>query len=150
MGLGALKGVGSAPAQAIKAEREQNGPFKDPFDLVKRVGSQLITKKIIQVFAMAGVFDSIEPNRRKWFENADVVVQSAQENEKAADQFSLFGEEPSNEVPIKEVAPWSDRTRMEKEQYVLGFYFSGHPLEAYQSELKRNFGALVALSLIHI
>jgi len=144
MGLGALKGVGSAPAEAIKAEREQNGPFKDPFDLVKRVGSQLITKKIIQVFAMAGVFDSIEPNRRKWFENADVVVQSAQENEKAADQFSLFGEEPSNEVPIKEVAPWSDRTRMEKEQYVLGFYFSGHPLEAYQSELKRNFGALVA------
>lgn len=58
------------------------------------MGSQLITKKIIQVFAMAGVFDSIEPNRRKWFENADVVVQSAQENEKAADQFSLFGEEP--------------------------------------------------------
>lgn len=114
MGLGALKGVGSAPAEAIKAERDKNGPFKDPFDLVKRVGSQLITKKIIQVFAMAGVFDSIEPNRRKWFENADVVVQSAQENEKAADQFSLFGEEPSNEVPIKEVAPWSERTRMEK------------------------------------
>ena len=144
MGLGALKGVGSAPAEAIKAERDKNGPFKDPFDLVKRVGSQLITKKIIQVFAMAGVFDSIEPNRRKWFENADVVVQSAQENEKAADQFSLFGEEPSNEVPIKEVAPWSERTRMEKEQYVLGFYFSGHPLEAYHSELKRNFGAVVA------
>lgn len=33
---------------------------------------------------------------------------------------------------------------MEKEQYVLGFYFSGHPLEAYHSELKRNFGAVVA------
>ena len=144
MGLGALKGVGSAPAEAIKAERDKNGPFKDPFDLVKRVGSQLITKKIIQVFAMAGVFDSIEPNRRKWFENADVVVQSAQENEKAADQFSLFGEEPSNEVPIKEVASWSERTRMEKEQYVLGFYFSGHPLEAYHSGLKRNFGAVFA------
>ena len=67
----------------------------------------------------------LSPNRRKWFENADVVVQSAQENEKAADQFSLFGEEPSNEVPIKEVAPWSDRTRMEKEQYVLGLLFLG-------------------------
>lgn len=144
MGLGAIKGVGQAPADAIVAERAKNGPFKDMFDLAKRVGTQLITKKILQVFSMAGVFDSIDKNRRKWFENADVVVHSVQEREQAADQFSLFGEEPSNSVPLKEVSPWSDRSRMEREHSIFGLYFSAHPMDAYEKELKRHFGAKVA------
>ena len=46
MGLGALKGVGSASCRSHQGrKRQERSVPRIPFDLVKRVGSQLITKK---------------------------------------------------------------------------------------------------------
>ncbi len=78
---GALKGMGEAPANAIVEERTKNGPFKDMEDLVNRLGTKVMSRKVLEVLSTIGAFDSIDPNRRMWLENVPQIYRSAQENE---------------------------------------------------------------------
>ncbi len=56
--------------------------------------------------------------------------------EAAAGQNALFGEVDS--APLKVRAnPWSAADRLRREFEAVGFFLSGHPLEAYDSALKR-------------
>jgi DNA polymerase-3 subunit alpha len=56
--LSAIKGVGEAAVTDILIEREKSGPFKNIFDLTKRVNSRSVNKKNIESLAQAGAFDS--------------------------------------------------------------------------------------------
>lgn len=142
MGLGAIKGSGFNTSEAIKKVRN-DGPYKDIFDLTKRVGVSFFSRKLLEAFAMAGVFDSWDNNRRMWYENAFKALQVAQEKEQSKDQMGLFGDaaEVADENLLTEVKPWSIRNSLDREYSVLGFYLSSHPAESYRKEFD-GYGAV--------
>lgn len=62
LGLAAVTGVGEARAQRIVAEREENGPFRDLRDLVRRTGA---TEAQVEALATAGAFECLGVGRRE-------------------------------------------------------------------------------------
>jgi len=64
-GMGAIKGVGEAAAEAIIKERSENGPYKTVFDLVRRVNLRAVNKKTFENLIMQ------EP----WIHFPDFIVQ---------------------------------------------------------------------------
>ena len=58
-GLAAIKGVGEGAVNAIIAEREKNGPYKDIYDFAERCNYTAVNRKCFENIAMSGGFDSI-------------------------------------------------------------------------------------------
>jgi len=56
LGLGSVKALGDAEAEAIVAERERSGPFRSFDDLARRVG---ITEEALRNLALVGAFDAL-------------------------------------------------------------------------------------------
>ena len=144
-GLGAIKGMGESAAQAIIAEREKNGPYKDIFDFAQRVNLANVNRKAFESLALSGGFDSFGIRREDFFaENSkgepflDTLVRYGQvyQAEKAQAQNSLFGGFDDLEVqtpPIpKSEERWSDLERLNKERELVGIYLSAHPLDEYK------------------
>ncbi|HEV2650909.1 MAG TPA: OB-fold nucleic acid binding domain-containing protein, partial [Rhizomicrobium sp.] len=91
--------------------------------------------------ARAGAFDGLNRNRRQVVESADILLNSAQRNarERESGQVSLFGgpSEDQEEIRLPAVADWPGHERLSEEFSAMGFYLSGHPLDAYAAPLKR-------------
>ncbi|GAA1679916.1 error-prone DNA polymerase [Microbacterium lacus] len=62
LGLAAVKGIGSAVAERIVAERESAGPYRDLRDLVRRTG---VTEAQLESLATAGAFECLGISRRE-------------------------------------------------------------------------------------
>ena len=150
-GLGAIKGVGEAAVRAVVNERYQKGPFKDIFDLVKRVNLRAVNRKALESLARAGAFDAFEGyHRAQYFarekENGPTVLekalkfgQKAKEVEASAKQ-SLFGDAEALQLAppkVPECEPWSLVEKLNQERELIGFYVSGHPLDEYRIEYTR-------------
>jgi DNA polymerase-3 subunit alpha len=74
-------------------------------------------------------------------ESAEVLLNSAARNvqERESGQTSLFGgpSQAEGEVRLPAVAEWPPHERLNEEFNAIGFYLSGHPLDAYAAALKR-------------
>ncbi len=138
--LGALKNVGVEAMQYLTKERGHQ-PFESIFEFAERVDLRKIGKRSLEMMARAGAFDEIEPNRRKVLENIEVLSRYSAtiHDSKASAQNSLFGE--SEALPPPRLLHADLQLPMEKladEFSAVGFYLSGHPLDAYQKLLKRE------------
>jgi DNA polymerase III subunit alpha len=148
-GLGAIKGLGSAPVEAIVNERNENGTFKSIFDLAKRINLRLCNKKAFESLALAGGFDSFKGvHRAQYFvqdasgklflENAMKFGANFQDNENSA-QVSLFGEASGQTVyepEIPKAEEWSSMYKLNREKEVVGIFISGHPLDDFRLEIE--------------
>ncbi|MFN4234467.1 MAG: DNA polymerase III subunit alpha [Bacteroidia bacterium] len=147
-GMAAIKGVGEAAVNSIIEERKMNGPFKNFFDVVKRVNLRTANKKTFESLVYAGAFDSFEKiNRATYFaidgettflEKAIRFGAKFQEGETSA-QASLFDMNEEVELPepnIPTVEDWGTLQKLKFEKEVVGFYISGHPLDDYRFEIK--------------
>lgn len=146
-GLGAIKGVGSKPVEAI-LEARANGEFKSIFDFATRVNLRTCNKRVFESLALAGAFDSFGTiNRAQYFtedasgrvflENVLKFGAKTQEGEDPS-QVSLFGGASAVDTPAPEparVAEWPALTKLSKEKEVVGIYISGHPLDDYKLEM---------------
>lgn len=146
-GLGAVKGLGSAPVDAIVAER-QNGPYVSIFDMTKRVSLRVCNKRAFESLAYAGGFDSfpgvhraqyfaIDPSGRSFLENAVRYGASFQEQENSA-QASMFGESTGTSMPEPQVPrceEWPAIYKLNREKEVVGIFISGHPLDDFKIEI---------------
>jgi DNA polymerase-3 subunit alpha len=148
-GLGAIKGLGEATAQAVLDERTTAGPFKSIYDFTARVPSKFYSKKVLECLAYAGAFDSLGHDRwtylpRELEDNTtlEIALQWGQREQaaKLSNQTSLFGgpvdsEITFNEPPLiyREPGPLIAKLKLEKD--VLGLYLSAHPLDKYRAEL---------------
>ena len=142
-GLGAIKGVGEAAAQKIIAEREAHGPFKDFLDLTARVDGRAINKRVLEHLVKTGAFDFAGEKRGVLFAQIDEALAStaARQRDVAAGQHSFLDE--LQEAPADGGAATSPRNsssrhadfssaeRLQFEKELLGFYISGHPMNAY-------------------
>ena len=142
-GLAALKGVGAVATDAIVAERNANGKFKNLTDFAKRT-SHIMNKRILEAFAKTGVLDSLEPNRAAVYMNADAILSYASKSKDGANSLSLFANTVEDDVAedrltknLPRTAPWTFGQKLENELSALGFYISAHPLDQYKHLIAR-------------
>ena len=143
-GLAALKGVGAVATDAIVAERNANGKFKNLTDFAKRCAS-IMNKRILEAFAKTGVLDSLEPNRAKIYLNADAILAYAAKSRDGAGMLSLFANTVEDDVDedrlqknLPDTTPWTFSQKLENELSALGLYISAHPLDQYKHLIKKH------------
>ncbi len=73
-GLDAVKGVGYAAVEAIKAARDKDGPFTSLWEFCERVDGRAVNKKAIEALIKCGAFDSTGATRKGMLD----VLESAQ------------------------------------------------------------------------
>jgi len=148
-GMGAIKGVGSAPVQAIIEERSESGSFLNIFDLTKRINLRVCNKKAFEGLAYAGGFDSFggvhraqyfkEDMNGKTFMESVMRFGSGFQDSENSSQASLFGEDSGATLPepqIPESEEWSNIYALNKEKEVIGIFISGHPLDDFKMEVE--------------
>jgi len=141
-GLLGIKGLGGNAADEIVRARAEGGPFKDFMDFLDRVDLKAVNKKVLEVLIRTGCFDRLGSGRAALMVNMEPASDYAQhkKDQKKYGQASLFdgmAEEEFAEyawIPSEEY-PRSERLEAEKE--LLGFYFSGHPLDDYRTAWER-------------
>jgi DNA polymerase-3 subunit alpha len=135
-GLGAVKGTGEAAITNIVKARE-SGPFRDLFDFCKRVDKRVVNRRAIEALIRGGAFDTLSTHRHQLLASLDAALGSAEQQARAANQNSLFGDDESVAMPVRmaDVQPWSLREKLQNEKLALGFYLSGHPYQEYAGEL---------------
>lgn len=148
-GLGAIKGLGSAPVNAIIDERVANGPYLSVFDMAKRVNLRICTKKAFESLVYGGGFDSFknvhraqffkeDSNGRTFLENLVRFGSGFQDSENSS-QVSLFGADSGAKLPepvIPDSEEWGNIYALNKEKEVIGIFISGHPLDDYKMEIE--------------
>ncbi|MFT4045462.1 MAG: DNA polymerase III subunit alpha [Solimonas sp.] len=141
-GLGAIKGAGEAALEGIIAERDANGPFQDLFDFCKRVDTKKANKRVLEALIGSGAMDGFGLNRPSLLKTLPKALQLAEATAASADsgQNDLFGlgggANRAGQPAVPDVQPdrepdWSQRELLARERDTLGFYLSGHPIEAY-------------------
>lgn len=147
-GLGAIKGMGDAAAQAIIDEREKNGQYKDIFDFVQRVNLSAVNSKALESLVLSGAFDGFKIKRESFFaRNPDgrtfleTLMRYGQvyQQEKNESRQSLFGamEEVEIATPaIPQAESWSAIEKLNRERDLVGIYLSAHPLDEFEFILK--------------
>ncbi|MEI7528166.1 MAG: DNA polymerase III subunit alpha [Elusimicrobiota bacterium] len=138
--LTAVKNVGEGVVEAIVAERGRNGRFRSFEEFTLRVDSKQLNKRVIESMAKGGCFDCFYPAEKPEISRTratEAVEAFCGGKAHDVNQTMLFGDE-------KKAAPvMNEHTLLKNEHEVLGFYFSGHPLNSYRRHLSMVSNAQV-------
>jgi len=134
-GLAAIKNVGEAAMAIAIRERDQRGEFSSLEDFCTRLDSRVANRKMLESLIKAGAFDFTGRDRAELFAcieeslNASAIAQ----RDRAAGQVSLFDEQTHAATAARRqpIRPWNEHEKLSYEKELLGFYVSGHPLDAY-------------------
>ncbi len=138
-GLGAVKGSGESAVMNILKAREQ-GPYRDLYEFCTRIDRKIVNRRTLEALARAGAFDSLEPDRARVLANVGKAMEAAEAAAAAADQVSLFDAgdvEGGAPIEWENVAPWSERQRLQEEKAALGFFLTGHLFQGFEAEVRR-------------
>ncbi|HEX4639630.1 MAG TPA: DNA polymerase III subunit alpha [Chthoniobacterales bacterium] len=133
-GLAAIKNVGEAAMQMSIQERERAGDYASLEEFCGRIGTRIANRKMLESLIKAGAFDFVGRDRADLFACIDESLSCAAAalRDRTVGQVSLFDEETHAATTRKRViTPWSDHEKLSYEKELLGFYVSGHPLDAY-------------------
>ncbi|SEN10844.1 DNA polymerase III, alpha subunit [Paracoccus alcaliphilus] len=143
--LGALKGVGVEAMRLIHEARHSaegaDMPFRDINDFARRVDMKRVGKRPLEMLARAGAFDLLDDNRARVLKSLDALVawSAAVQEQAASSQSSLFGGGEDLPPPRPALAQvWLPTEKLGEEHKAIGFYLSGHPLDDYQTALRRK------------
>ena len=142
-GLGAIKGVGETAIEDIIRERQRHGPFKELFDLCKRIDLRKANRRVLEALIRAGALDGFDPNRALHLAELPNALRAAEQHgtTAATGQDDLFGllTEPEEQAeasrPRESMDPWPEDQRLAHEKATLGLYLTGHPISRYEDEL---------------
>lgn len=136
-GLGAIKNVGTIPAQAIVTERKKNGLFADLNDFLVR-NSPHLNKKVLENMIKAGALDRFE-ERARLNAGLELITKFVSASGKTdASQLSIFGEGARNGAAPTLALPQvtADKAAyLVWEKELLGLYLSDHPLKQFSALL---------------
>ncbi len=139
-----IKGIGSGVVDAIIEERRRGGHFTSFYQFFKRIDTSKVGKKAIEGLVDAGSFDFTGWSRDALRQTIDPIFESTAKDKKesAMGVMSLFSLMGDNEEERFKSPPEvkNKRTRLElllKEKELLGFFLTGHPMDAYRDILKR-------------
>ena len=139
-GLGAIKGVGLGAIEHLEQVRNKAGEFRSFFGFVKALDLRVMGKKMVESLVLSGALDRLEGHRAAFVASLDGAVSYAQRSaaEEAAGLMSLFGggagqQAPEPTLPLVDPMPRAEALKNERE--LVGFYISGHPLDAFTLEV---------------
>ncbi|WPC04038.1 DNA polymerase III subunit alpha [Pseudomonas benzenivorans] len=157
-GLGAVKGVGEGPVEAI-VESRRDGPFKDLFDFCSRVDLKRINKRTLEALIRSGALDRLGPyfhdeikayqanidrNRAVLLAAMEEAVQAAEQTARSHDSghMDLFGgvfADAETDVYVNHLKAreLTLKERLKGEKDTLGLYLTGHPIDEYEGEVRR-------------
>ena len=143
--LGAIKGIGRSISEAIYKERKQNGEFKTIFDFCSRLSSEKPSKRTLEALVKCGAMDAFGENRSTLLNSIQIALSYSNKlnHEQSAGQTNLFYSESNEDQNLPELRRAKELQVDEKlgfEYATLGFYFSGHPFDAYRNDCKHFTG----------
>ena len=138
-GLTSLKGVAESFIYHLSEIREKN-TFNNLLDFSKKVNVKLGGKKSLESLSKAGAFDSICDSRSIALACVPDMLKEADKKASdalfAGDLFSNVEEDFNPYDQYKEVNPLNFSQKLKYEKEALGFYISGHPVEAIKDDIK--------------
>ena len=154
-GLGAIKGIGEGPSEAIVAARKEER-YKNIYDFFEKIPSSQMNKRVAESLVIAGAFDEVDHyHRAQYFDidnsgktNLERLLRYGQSfqdniNEIENSLFADFADEVKIEQPKINPAPeWQNMQKLNKEKEIIGFYLSAHPLDEYKFQFQFIQGAL--------
>lgn len=151
-GIGAIKGVGEGPIDAIIEARESHGHFTDLFDFCAKVDIKRVNRRVLEKLVLSGAMDNLGPHRAAIMASLPEALAAADQHARAesfgqSDMFGLLTTEPEEvQQAFADVPQWSERIWLEGEKETLGLYLTGHPINQYIDELSHyTDGRLVDL-----
>ena len=151
--LTAIKGVGEGVVEVILGERKKSGPFSSLYDFLSRIDTRKVGKKVIEVLILAGAFDFTGWDRQQLTLSVEPMYNetSAQQKESlkgVMNLLSLIEEDRESRFlqppEVEERLP--QRELLKKENELLGFYLTGHPMDSY----RKHFQKLSCVPLSHV
>ncbi|MGL4858511.1 MAG: DNA polymerase III subunit alpha, partial [Enterobacteriaceae bacterium] len=145
-GIGAIKGVGEGPIEAILEARNQGGYFKELFELCSRTDMKKLNRRVLEKLIMSGAFDRLGPHRAALMNSLNAAMKAAEQHARAealgqADMFGVLAEAPEQvEQSYASIDPWPSQVVLEGERETLGLYLTGHPITQYLKEIERYAG----------
>ncbi|WP_135456060.1 DNA polymerase III subunit alpha [Vibrio echinoideorum] len=142
-GIGAIKGVGEGPIEAIIEARNKGGHFKDLFDFCARLDLKKVNKRVIEKLILSGALDRLGPHRAAMMASLKDAVKAASQHHHAesfgqSDMFGVLTDAPEEvEHKYTQVPKWPEKVWLEGERETLGLYLTGHPVNAYIKELAK-------------
>jgi DNA polymerase-3 subunit alpha len=139
--LAALKNIGALAVESLVAERGAEGRFRDLSDFAARGNTKAINKRALETLSAAGAFDAFESNRALVHGNVEQMLAFANRlaTNKAQGTADLFGGGATArpQMDVRSVTPWTPMERLQHEFEAVGFFLSGHPLDAYKTVLDK-------------
>ncbi len=139
-GIGAIKGVGEGPVDAIIDARKVGGAFSDLFDFCARIDTKKINKRVLEKLILAGAMDNLGPHRAALMASLADALEAANQHARAesfgqTDMFGLLTDAQEAEHAFAKVPVWPEKVWLDGEKETLGLYLTGHPINRYVSEL---------------
>lgn len=143
-GLTAVKNVGMTAIDSITECRERDGKYKSFTDFCRRVSSNALNKRMIESLIKAGAFDSMLVRRSQLLSVYERIIDGITKDKKknVEGQFSIFDstKESTSDTQIEsypDISEFDEKTLLLMEKEITGIYISGHPLSAYEEDLKK-------------
>jgi len=155
-GLDAVKGVGHQAVEAIKAAREEGGPFESLWDFCVRVDGRTVNRKAIEALVKGGAFGSTGASRKGMLgviEQAQAAGQQSQLDAQIG-QGSIFDlgdgadgapapvQRPSH-PPIPSIE-FEQAELLAAEKEAIGIFVSAHPLKPIREALRARSDCTLA------
>jgi len=143
-GLGAIKGIGQAAAGVLVQARAQGGPFRDLWDLCRRLDLGKVNVGILEILIRSGALDALGANRATLAAQLPLALKWAEQDRArtASGQGDLFaalappgGAAVEPQIAARRWPEWPLTERLQGERATLGLYLSQHPLDRYSEEL---------------
>ena len=145
-GLGALSGVGPSTTDVIVRERKENGPYKNLFNFIERLGDTA-DKKACEALIKSGSMDVISeghnrnelmavyPMYKLYVQQESISHASGQMN-----LFDFLGEEAKTKnIPaVPSLPDFDSDTKLRYEKETAYMYLSEHPLSNYRKWIKNS------------
>lgn len=159
-GLGGLRNVGSA-AKGIIDERNSSGLYTSYTDFLYRMGSnQRLDKRILVSLIEAGCLDEFDRSSRNAkllaVEETASLVSSCKKLSATKHSLVEMLEEAGRKNPAnlinmdydKTVPEMDKRTLLAKEDEVMGFYLSGHPMDEFDDMIGKSLNVYYIFDIV--
>jgi DNA polymerase-3 subunit alpha len=131
------RGAGSDGAGHLERESEASSRRSK---ILPPVDARVANRKILENLIRCGAFDFLGRERAALFACIDesMAAAAASQKDRASGQVSLFEDmpAPASKPTSHRVIPWTEHEKMSYEKELLGFYVTGHPLDAYAAVLR--------------
>ena len=141
-GLAAVKNVGLKAVESIIDVRNSGGPFKSLMDFCERIDSSKVNRRVLESLVQCGSFDFTGNYRSRLFAALDDVIRFCGISHDP-NQLNMFSSLDNKNPDMSELfeSPdldeWNKREQLRREKDALGFYITGHPLDAFENQVKR-------------